>query len=152
MVRARRDAIVVGDRREASMRESGRAVAAIEAIVGVGAVYGGYSLLTDPEGLGARQSWLDGSAFSDYTIPGLVLLVVIGGGMLAAAFATLFAPRCARLAALGMAAALALWGVVETLTIGWRGSAQLVLVAVFVAAPALALAVFGAGARRGGEG
>ncbi len=125
-----------------------RGIAAIEAIVGAGGVFGGYSLLSDAEGLGAKQSWLAGSPFPDFTIPGLVLLVVIGGGMLAAAAVTLLARRHAPVAALCMAPTLLLWGVVETLTIGWRGLAQLVLVAVFVIAPALVLALYGARALR----
>jgi hypothetical protein len=125
-----------------------KGVAAIEAIVGAGGIFGGYSLLSDAEGLGARQSWLAGSPFPDYTIPGLVLLVVIGGGMLAASAVTLLARRHASVAALCMAPTLILWGAVETLTIGWRGMAQLGLVAAFVAVPALALALYGARALR----
>jgi hypothetical protein len=31
-------------------------VAAVELIVGLGALYGGYDLLTDPEAMGARQA------------------------------------------------------------------------------------------------
>ncbi len=127
---------------------SGRAVAAVEAIVGAGAVYGGLGLLRDAEGLGAKQSWLAGSVFPDYTVPGLVLLVVLGGGGLAAALATFAGWRGAPLAALSLAAALVVWGVTETLTIGWHGAPQLVLLAAFVAGPALALALFGARALR----
>ena len=46
-------------------------IAAIEIVVGLGAVYGGYSLLSNAEGLGAKQAWLEGSVFPDYTVPGL---------------------------------------------------------------------------------
>lgn len=56
--------------------------ALVSAWVCAGALFGGYGLLSDAEGLGARQSWLQGSPFPDYTIPGLFLLIVIGGGML----------------------------------------------------------------------
>ena len=76
-----------------------RWIAAVtEVVVGVGAIFGGYGLLSDAEGLGAKQAWLDGSVFPDYTVPGLFLLVVIGGGMLTAAAITVFlrATRCAR--------------------------------------------------------
>jgi hypothetical protein len=125
-----------------------RLVAAIEIAVGIGAIYGGYGLLSDAEGLGAKRAWLDGSVFSDYTVPGLILLAVIGGGMLLAASVTLLAGRWAPLAAGVMAVVLALWGVIETATIGWRGVAQLLLVAVFVAAPAVALGAFALRAAR----
>src|SRR5690349_16570328 len=60
-------------------------VAMLELFLGIGALYGGISLLVDAEGFGMKESWLDGSPFADYLIPGLFLLVVIGGGMLVAA-------------------------------------------------------------------
>jgi hypothetical protein len=129
-------------------RRTRRGIATIEIVVGAGAVYGGYSLLTDAEGLGVKQAWLEGSVFSDYTVPGLFLLVVIGGGMLAAATVTMLAPAYAARAAGIMAAILVAWGLVETLTIGWRGMAQLVLVGAFVVAPALVLGVFSVRSRR----
>ena len=74
-------------------------VAAIEFVIGMAAVFGGYGLLSDAEGLGAKQAWLDGTIFPDYTVPGLFLLVVIGGGMLCAAVLTVVAERYARVAA-----------------------------------------------------
>ena len=117
-------------------------IALVELIVGLGAVYGGYSLLSDAEGLGAKQAWLDGSVFPDYTVPGIVLLVVIGGGMLVAAAVTLLAPRHSALAAGTMAVLLIGWGVIETVTLGWRGTSQVALVVAFVAAPALVLGCF----------
>lgn len=126
-----------------------RVVVATEIVVGMGAVYGGYGLLKDAEKLGAKQAWLDGSIFPDYTVPGLFLLVVIGGGMLAAAAITLFHRQRAAFAARVMATVLVLWGVTETVTIGWRGWPQLVLVGAFVLAPALILARYSAGARGG---
>jgi hypothetical protein len=67
-----------------------RLLVAVESIVGLGALYGGFELLHDAEGFGVKRAWLAGSVFSDYTIPGLVLAVVLGGGMLAAAAITAF--------------------------------------------------------------
>jgi hypothetical protein len=72
-----------------------RLLVAIESIVGLGALYGGVELLRDAEGFGARRAWLAASGLPDYTIPGLVLAVVIGGGMLTAAAITAFAGRYA---------------------------------------------------------
>lgn len=119
-------------------------IAGVEVVVGVGAVLGGFGLLSDAEGLGAKQAWLHGSVFPDYTIPGLFLLVVIGGGSLLAAAATVFVPTRAAITAGATASVLLVWGIVETATIGWHGWAQLVLLAAFVAGPALALGVFSA--------
>ena len=61
----------------------------IEAIIGLGAVGGGIAILTGAFDQWLPLTWLQGTPFSDYTIPGLTLLIVIGGGMLLAA-ATIF--------------------------------------------------------------
>jgi hypothetical protein len=47
---------------------------------GIGAVYGGSSMILHPDGsgLGMGVQWLQHSPFSNYTIPGIVLLVVNG--------------------------------------------------------------------------
>ena len=70
------------------------ALVAMEACIGLGAIFGGIALLT-----GAFHfdqwipvAWLAGTPFRDYTIPGLLLLVVVGGGMLLAA-TTIFVKR-----------------------------------------------------------
>ena len=124
-------------------------VAATGLIVGIGALYGGYGLLSDAAALGAEEAWLDGSPFPDYTVPGLFLLVVIGGGMLAtSALAFLGRPEAAA-AALAMGTVILTWGIVETLTVGWRGGPQAVLLALFVVAPAVVLIGVGRVALRG---
>jgi hypothetical protein len=124
------------------------ALAAIETIVGLGAVYGGFSLLRAAEGFGARHAWLRGSVFPDYTLPGIVLLVVIGGGMLGAAALTFAGDQHARTLACSMGIVLLVWGIVETVTIGYVGGAQVVLLGGFVIAPGLALILL---ARSGGR-
>jgi len=118
-------------------------VAGVAGVIGLGALYGGVRLLVDAEALGVEESWLKGTPFPDYRVPGVVLLAVIGGGMLVTALAALRRSRYAGLAALVMGAALVIWGLVETLTIGDQGADQLVLLAVFVVAPALPLLVIG---------
>jgi hypothetical protein len=52
--------------------------------LGLTAVAGGFLLLTGGGAPGVEL--LRGSPFSDYTVPGLALLVIVGGGGLAAAF------------------------------------------------------------------
>jgi hypothetical protein len=61
----------------------------IEALIGLGAIAGGIAILTGAFDQWFSLAWLQGTPFSDYTIPGLTLLIVIGGGMLLAA-ATIF--------------------------------------------------------------
>lgn len=68
------------------------ALAVIEAVVGLGAIGGGLAILTGAFDQWFSLAWLAGTPFSDYTIPGLVLLVVVGGGMLLGA-ATQFIQR-----------------------------------------------------------
>src|SRR5215472_9695249 len=65
---------------------------AIEAFTGIGALYGGISILTGAFDKWFSLAWLQGTPFSDYTIPGLVLTIVLGGGMLLAA-ASIFIQR-----------------------------------------------------------
>jgi hypothetical protein len=68
-------------------------IAAFDAWVGVGALFGGYGL-ADAEDLGVKDAWLEGTPFPGYRVPGLVLLVVIGGGMLIGGWtADVVAPR-----------------------------------------------------------
>lgn len=68
------------------------ALAAIETFIGLGAVGGGLAILTGAFDQWFPLTWLQGTPFSDYTIPGLILLIVVGGGMLFAA-ATQFIQR-----------------------------------------------------------
>jgi hypothetical protein len=68
------------------------ALVVLEAFVALGAVAGGIALLTGVFAQGIPVAWLAGTPFSDYTIPGLVLAIVVGGGMFVAA-ATVFIQR-----------------------------------------------------------
>jgi hypothetical protein len=61
-----------------------------EAIVALSAIAGGVSLATGT--ITFPLAWLQGTPFSDYTIPGLVLAIVVGGSALLAA-ATVFIRR-----------------------------------------------------------
>ena len=62
----------------------------LEAIVALSAIAGGVSLATGT--ITFPLAWLQGTPFSDYTIPGLVLAVVVGGSALLAT-ATIFIHR-----------------------------------------------------------
>jgi hypothetical protein len=64
----------------------------IEAIIGLSALQGGIALLKGDFANVLPVSWLAGTPFSDYTIPGLTLVIVVGGSALLAA-ATVFIER-----------------------------------------------------------
>jgi hypothetical protein len=117
-------------------------IAAVTGVVGAGAVFGGWGLLSNADGLGAKSDWLDGSPFPDYRIPGLVLLIV-GGGMLLTTLLALRRSRFAGVAALTMGVVLLIWGAVETVTIGYQGADQIALLAGWVVGPALPLLKLG---------
>ncbi|OPA74704.1 hypothetical protein BVG16_23395 [Paenibacillus selenitireducens] len=53
---------------------------ALQLFLGVGAIFGGGALTLDPSGdlLGMPLSMLEGSIFSSFLVPGIILLVVLG--------------------------------------------------------------------------
>jgi hypothetical protein len=101
------------------------AMAAIEFVLGVAAVLGGLGLVLNGSGL--EVAWIEHTLLPSWTLPGILLMVLIGGGMLAAATATLRAHALAAPAALVMGLVLIAWLAIETLMIGWHGGPQLPL-------------------------
>jgi hypothetical protein len=69
------------------MKHKGKRItlASMEIGIGLFAVGGGIAILSGAFDRWLPLAWLTGTPFIDYTIPGLVLLIVIGGGMLLAA-------------------------------------------------------------------
>lgn len=117
--------------------------------LGIGALYGGTSLLLDPTG-GRIQlpiSLLEGSVFPDYRIPGAVLFVTFG--LLPWPVAIALLGRTHRpaflgyawpwLGALALALALVIWLVVQALTIGLAGGIQAVYATFAIALLGLVL-------------
>jgi hypothetical protein len=106
-----------------------KAAVVVELLMGIGAFYGGAGLLRDAEGFGVKRAWLEGSPFSDYTVPALLLLA-LGCGMIATA---LLAARDGPLAGHAtriMGALLIVFISVETAVIGYHGGSQTVLLTV----------------------
>ncbi len=64
----------------------------IEVFVGISAVMGGVSLLRGAYAQQLPVTWLAGTPFSDYTVPGLLLVIAVGGSAVLAA-ATVFIQR-----------------------------------------------------------
>lgn len=78
---------------------------------------GGYYGMSGAEDV--PRKWLEGSPFDDYLIPGLVLFVIVGGSLLAAAMFVFAGLHLARVAAIGAGTVVLGWLVVETLVIGY---------------------------------
>ncbi len=119
---------------------------AVELCVAVGALFGGRALLSDAAGFGVKEEWLRYGLFHDYTIPGAILTVAVGGTMLAAAVLALVRSSAAFPAALIAGLTLLGFLFVETAILGYRGPQQLVLLTVCGAA-GLTLVVLGHRAR-----
>ena len=97
---------------------------------GLSGIVGGVALVTDPTGGVVRisLSWLDGSPFGDYLIPGLILLTILGVFPLFALYGVWKRLRWGRHAAAVVGAALAVWIGVEILIIGYRPEPPLQLI------------------------
>lgn len=89
------------------------------ALLGFGALNafgGGWYGLAGAEGV--PTAWLDGSPFSTYVVPSLILLVVVGGAFAAAAALVLAGSRRGRTAALLAAGVVLGWIAVQVAIIG----------------------------------
>ena len=64
---------------------------ALQLFIGIGAIGGGFMLVKDPSGkaLGVPLSFLEGSPFRDFLIPGIFLLTVNGVGSMIGAYFSL---------------------------------------------------------------
>ena len=98
---------------------------AFRLVLGIAAVLGGIGLVRNGSGLEA--AWIEHTLLPSWTVPGILLVVLIGGGLLGAAAATLRAHALAAPAALVMGLVLVMWLTIETLMIGWHGGPQLTL-------------------------
>jgi len=78
---------------------------------------GGYYGLSGAEGV--PTEWLEGSPFSDYTFPSVILLVVVGGSFLVAAVAVFVRSRIARTSALTAGTVVLVWIGVQVAIIGY---------------------------------
>jgi hypothetical protein len=114
-------------------------------LLGVRGVLGGVQFLLVPSGelVGLSTADLNGSLFPNYRVPGLVLLTVLGVAPLVVARGLFRSERWAWFGALGVAAALAVWVLVEGVVVGfgrrlqYPNLLQAVLVVVVAVAPSV---------------
>lgn len=91
-----------------------------QALIAISAFAGGYGLVFDPSGqsLGMSTAELSGTPFPDYLLPGLFLLVIIGGGHLLGSIATFLRWRYAGEYAVFIGGMLLIWIIAQVLMIG----------------------------------
>ena len=92
----------------------------LQAFIGLGALGGGFMLVIDPSGsaLGVPLSFLKGSPFPDFLIPGIFLLVVNGIGSLIGAGFSFSRRRYAQEIAIVLGTILVAWIVIQVIIIG----------------------------------
>ena len=78
---------------------------------------GGYYGLSGAEGI--PREWLDGSPFTDYFIPSLILFVIVGGALLLAAIAVFARFRRVQIIVQSAGAILLGWLAVQVTLIGY---------------------------------
>jgi len=88
---------------------------ALQAFIGLGAVAGGLALVLEPSGanLGIPLDLLENTPFSDFLVPGIVLLAVNGVGSLVGAALSFTRNRYAGEAAMALGAFLVAWIVLQ---------------------------------------
>jgi hypothetical protein len=104
-----------------------RASIVLMLFLAVSAIGGGIGILRDPSGAFLTMSARDlaGSPFSDFSIPGIFLLVVLGFGSAVAALLLWKLPgRISWFFAVGISATLLVWLAVQIAIIGYRGVLQ----------------------------
>jgi len=95
----------------------------------VSAIAGGIGLLGD--GIGLPLDWLDGSPFSDYTIPGIILGAIVGGSQLLAAGAMLRRVERSHTTAAIAGVVMMGWIASEVLIVGTHGGLMLALQLIY---------------------
>lgn len=105
---------------------AGWALLAGTVVLGATASFGGASLLLDPTGARMEMplTWLDGTPFADYFLPGLVLFGVLGLGALVVATGLLVRRWWALPATLALATALGGWIGVQVALVGYASWLQ----------------------------
>lgn len=93
------------------------ALIVIELLVAVGAVFGGIGLIAD-NAIGMLPEWLEGTPFASWTVPGVLLLLVVALPMAVAAVAEIRYLRWAFAASIVAGAAQVGWIAAQWLIIG----------------------------------
>jgi hypothetical protein len=94
---------------------------------GLSGIVGGIFLIVDPSGssINIPLEWLEGSPFSNYLIPGIILFSILGVVPLIAVYMLRKKMPRSRQYAMFVGAALVIWILVEILIIGYQADPPL---------------------------
>jgi hypothetical protein len=89
---------------------------------GVSGLVGGYALMADPSGalIGLPLVWLEGTPFSDYFVPGIILLTMLGVCPVVVGWGLWRGRSWAWYGSVLVGASLAIWILVEIIMIGYQ--------------------------------
>lgn len=106
------------------LRRIARIAVGLEIFLGLGALFGGGALILGPDGhlLGMPSTLLEGSPFSSFLVPGIVLFTFLGVAPLLAAAMTVRRYSIAPLAAVVVGVTLIGWVSVEMVVLAGFGS------------------------------
>ncbi len=123
----------------------------IQTLVGIGAAVSGVLLMVSPGGslIGAPPEMLEGSPFTDFLMPGLILFAVNGIGQLFAAFLTFRQKPAAGLTGAVFGLGLMIWIFVQVSMIGGGHILQYGYFFVGVCETALAFLIATSGGEEG---
>lgn len=98
----------------------------LAAIIALGSMFGGAMLVVEPGGslIGMDTAVLTGTPFSDFTLPGWILIVILGFGHAVIFVLTLLGSKTAARAAMIMGIALVIWILVQVGMIGYQIALQ----------------------------
>lgn len=133
-------------------KEAGRKPVSVYALIaalsfqGLSGVAGGLGLLADPSGsaVGVPIAWLEGSPFTDYVVPGLVLLTLLGIAPLIVVYGVWTRRSWSWAASLLVGVALLVWLGVEVAVIGYQSEPPLQAVYTVVGGAIIALSLLAA--------
>jgi len=103
-------------------------------LIGLGALLGGWMLITDPTGgeLGMSLTWLAGTPFSNFLIPGIILFTINGLGTFVGSVSTLKSARFSGETAIALGVFMMLWIIIQVSLIGYMNFLQPLYFAVGV--------------------
>jgi hypothetical protein len=114
-------------------------VIVLDLVMGVAAVAGGVYLLGGAHGL--SREWLRGAPFRTFLWPGILLLVLVGGSLVAAAALLIAQAHAGRLVSVEAGVVFLGWTGMLLVTAGYRHWLQLLSVALGIAVVVLSLAL-----------